>query len=231
MKKTITHWLGASLIGAFFVCAPAYAQQTTADDGQASADVLTLRQPGKVETQAPTNIADNTANNTVEVVEFFSYTCPHCATFAPQLSAWRVQQPDSVRLILLPVSWRADMLAPQRLYFTLQQLNRLDLHEQIFTDWNNNPKSLSTNAAVLNWALRQGFDRKTWQSTYNSPAITRQVRAAQQAYQRFELPGVPSMVVNGRYALIPSDQLFDTLDRLVAHELQHTTTKHTSADQ
>ena len=123
------------------------------------------------------------------------------------------------------------MLAPQRLYFTLQQLNRLDLHEQIFTDWNNNPKSLSTNAAVLNWALRQGFDRKTWQTTYNSPAITRQVRATQQAYHRFELQGVPSMVVNGRYALIPSDQLFDSLDRLVAHELQHTTTKHANTDQ
>ena len=223
MKKTITHWLGASLIGAFCVCAPAYAQQTAADDWQASADVLTLRQPGKVETQAP--------NNTIEVVEFFSYTCPHCATFAPQLSAWRAQQPDTVRVILLPVSWRADMLAPQRLYFTLQQLNRLDLHEQIFTDWNNNPKSLSTNAAVLNWALRQGFDRKTWQTTYNSPAITRQVRATQQAYHRFELQGVPSMVVNGRYALIPSDQLFDSLDRLVAHELQHTTTKHANTDQ
>ena len=223
MKKTITHWLGASLIGAFFVCAPAYAQQTAADDWQASADVLTLRQPGKVETQAP--------NNTIEVVEFFSYTCPHCATFAPQVSAWRAQQPDTVRVILLPVSWRADMLAPQRLYFTLQQLNRLDLHEQIFTDWNNNPKSLSTNAAVLNWALRQGFDRKTWQTTYNSPAITRQVRATQQAYHRFELQGVPSMVVNGRYALIPSDQLFDSLDRLVAHELQHTTTKHANTDQ
>ena len=223
MKKTITHWLGASLIGAFFVCAPAYAQQTAADDWQASADVLTLRQPGKVETQAP--------NNTIEVVEFFSYTCPHCATFAPQLSAWRAQQPDTVRVILLPVSWRADMLAPQRLYFTLQQLNRLDLHEQVFADWNNNPKSLSTNAAVLNWALRQGFDRKTWQTTYNSPAITRQVRATQQAYHRFELQGVPSMVVNGRYALIPSDQLFDSLDRLVAHELQHTTTKHANTDQ
>ena len=60
------------------------------------------------------------------------------------------------------------------------------------------------------------------QSTYNSAVITRQVRAAQQAFRRFELRGVPSVVVNGRYALIPSEQLFDTLDRLVAHEQQHT---------
>ena len=218
MKKTMIHWLGASLIGAFFVCAPItdlHAQSAaTADEWQPGADVLTLRQAGKVETNAPLN--------TVEVVEFFSYTCPHCAHFAPKLTAWRTQQPGNVRLIYLPVSWRADMLAPQRLYFTLAQLNRLDLHEQVFADWNNDPNSLATDAAVLRWAQRQGFDKKTWQSTYNSAVITRQVRAAQQAFRRFELRGVPSVVVNGRYALIPSEQLFDTLDRLVAHEQQHT---------
>ena len=217
MKKTMIHWLGASLIGAFFVCAPItqlHAQPIAAEEWQPGADVLTLRQPGKVEANAPLN--------SIEVVEFFSYTCPHCAHFAPKLTAWRAQQPDNVRLIYLPVSWRADMLAPQRLYFTLAQLNRLDLHEQVFADWNNDPNSLATDAAVLNWALRQGFDKKTWQSTYNSAVITRQVRAAQQAFRRFELRGVPSVVVNGRYALIPSEQLFDTLDRLVAHEQQHT---------
>ena len=219
MKKTMIHWLGASLIGAFFVCAPitdlhAQSAAATADEWQPGADVLTLRQAGKVETNAPLN--------TVEVVEFFSYTCPHCAHFAPKLTAWRAQQPDNVRLIYLPVSWRADMLAPQRLYFTLAQLNRLDLHEQVFADWNNDRNSLATDAAVLNWALRQGFDQKTWQRAYNSAATSRQVRAAQQAFRRFELQGVPSVVVNGRYALIPSEQLFDTLNHLVKHEQQRT---------
>ena len=219
MKKTMIHWLGASLIGAFFVCAPitdlhAQSAAATADEWQPDADVLTLRQAGKVEANAPLN--------TVEVVEFFSYTCPHCAHFAPKLTAWRAQQPDNVRLIYLPVSWRADMLAPQRLYFTLAQLNRLDLHEQVFADWNNDPNSLATDAAVLNWALRQGFDQKIWQRTYNSAATSRQVRAAQQAFRRFELQGVPSVVINGRYALIPSEQLFDTLNHLVKHEQQRT---------
>ena len=219
MKKTMIHWLGASLIGAFFVCAPitdlhAQSAAATADEWQPDADVLTLRQAGKVEANAPLN--------TVEVVEFFSYTCPHCAHFAPKLTAWRTQQPGNVRLIYLPVSWRADMLAPQRLYFTLAQLNRLDLHEQVFADWNNDPNSLATDAAVLNWALRQGFDQKIWQRTYNSAATSRQVRAAQQAFRRFELQGVPSVVVNGRYALIPSEQLFDTLNHLVKHEQQRT---------
>ncbi len=213
MKKTMIHWLGASLIGAFFVCAPIAdlrAQPTATDQWQPGADVLTLRQPGKVAFNAPLN--------TVEVVQFFSYTCQHCANFAPQLSAWYAQQPKNVQLIYVPVSWRKDMLAPQRLYFTLAQLNRLDLHEQVFADSQNDPKSLATDAAVLSWALRQGFDKKIWQTTYNSAVITRQVRAAQQIFRRFELHSIPSVVVNGRYTLIPSEQLFDSLNRLVAQE-------------
>lgn len=217
MKKTMIHWLGASIIGAFFVCAPTTnlrAQSAAVDQWQPGADVLTLRQPGKV--------AANTPLNTVEVVEFFSYTCPHCANFAPKLTTWHTQQPENIHLIYLPVSWRADMLAPQRLYFTLTQLNRLDLHEQVFADWQNNPNSFATDATVLSWALRQGFDQKTWQRTYNSSTTSRQVRAAQQAFRRFELQGVPSLVVNGRYALIPSEQLFDTLNHIVKHEQQRT---------
>ena len=71
------HWLGASLIGAFFVCAPItqlHAQPTAAEEWQPGADVLTLRQPGKVEANAPP-----TASKWLN----FSATPAHCATFAP----------------------------------------------------------------------------------------------------------------------------------------------------
>lgn len=220
MRLSLTHTLSASLIGAFFMCSPiqsAYAQslESAANAAwQTPADVLTLAHPGRVQTK----ISKTAAQNTIEVVEFFSYTCPHCAHFAPKLNTWRAQQPADVHLIYLPVSWRPDMVAPQRLFFTLQGLHRLDLHEQVFADWANDPEHLATDAAVLNWALRQGFDPKTWQTAYRSAAVTQNMRAAQQAFRRFELNGVPALVVNGRYSLIPSEQVLDTLDQVVAHE-------------
>ena len=38
----------------------------------------------------------------VEVVEIFGYTCPHCATFAPLMSAWKSIAPADVRITYLP---------------------------------------------------------------------------------------------------------------------------------
>ena len=219
MRSSFTYTLCASLIGAFFMSSPIAASNAQAQPQaiepsnstwQMPADVIALNQTGRIQTNAP--------KNSVEVVEFFSYTCPHCAAFSPKLKAWQAKQPSSVRLIYLPISWRADMVAPQRLFFTLQRLNRLDLHEQVFTDWVNDSERLATDTAVLNWALRKGFDKKTWLSNYHSTAVTQNMRMAQQAFRRFELNGVPALVINGRYSLIPSHQMLDTLEHVVTHE-------------
>lgn len=211
MNQTITQWLCASLIGAFFIFTPSVHAQTasvSASDEVIRADALPLRHPGKVQTDAP--------RDSIEVIEFFSYTCPHCAAFNPQFKAWQAQQADSVRVLYLPISWRKEMQATQRLYFTLQQLGRLDLHEQVYRDYASAPAQFATSASVLSWATQQGFDKKTWQTAYNSAHVSQNVRRAQQAFSRFELNAVPSVVVNGRYAIIPSAQLFDTLNALVA---------------
>lgn len=218
MRLSPTSIVCASLIGALFIAHPirtSHAQTPPLSDNatetwQMSADVVPLKHPGRVQAQAP--------KGSIEVVEFFSYTCPHCATFSPRLRAWHAQQPDSMRLIYLPISWRTEMQASQRLYFTLQHLKRLDLHEQVFADYAANPQQFLSHSAVLQWALRKGFDKKTWQTAYNSAVVTQNVRSAQQAFGRFELNAVPTLVVNGRYSLIPSAQVLDTLTQLVAHE-------------
>ena len=219
MRPFLSYLLSASLIGAFFISSPitpVSAQplnqpiEPVSGMWQAPADALPLSNPGRIQANAP--------KGTVEVVEFFSYTCTHCAAFAPKLSAWYAQQPASVRLLYLPVSWRTDMVASQRLFFTLLRLKRLDLHEQVFADYTNDPEQLSTDGGVLNWALRHGFNKKTWLAAYHSATVTQNMRATQQAFHRFELNGVPTLVVNGRYALIPSNQVLETLDNVVQHE-------------
>src|SRR5215472_1471406 len=44
----------------------------------------------------------------IEVVEFFSYACPHCAKFNPLLSAWVAKQPKDVVFRRVPVSYGRD---------------------------------------------------------------------------------------------------------------------------
>ncbi|MGE5668772.1 MAG: thiol:disulfide interchange protein DsbA/DsbL, partial [Betaproteobacteria bacterium] len=39
----------------------------------------------------------------IEVIEFFSYGCPHCAALEPYLDAWRAKLPADVTFRRVPV--------------------------------------------------------------------------------------------------------------------------------
>ena len=216
MKKTITHWLGASLIGAFFVCAPAYAQQTAADDWQASADVLTLRQPGKVETQAP--------NNTIEVVEFFSYTCPHCAHFEPALEAWAAKLPRDVRFTPVPAAFGGYWDAYARAYYAAEQTGVLKRsHREVFKALHEtrslpmqgvSPQELATFYAAY------GVEPQRYIDALRGEQVNAKVKAAREFAMRVRVTGTPTLIINGKYMVRGRDfaEQLRNADALIARE-------------
>ena len=48
----------------------------------------------------------------IEVMEFFSYACPHCAEFEPNLQAWTKRKPKDVEYRMMPMIFRE----PRRQY-------------------------------------------------------------------------------------------------------------------
>ena len=68
----------------------------------------------------------------VEVLEFFWYNCPHCHAFEPHLAEWAKKQGDRIVLRRIPVGFRESFAPQQKLYFTLEIMNRLDLHRAVF---------------------------------------------------------------------------------------------------
>ena len=192
----------------------AHAQTASATSTiQQMPDVVTLSNPERVQAKAP--------KNSTEVAVFFSYTCSHCGFFSPKLSTWEKQQDSSVRIIYLPVSWNSSMIAPQRLFFTLQKLNRLDLHQRVFADLKDDSDHLSNTSSVLRWAVAQGIPEQEWLDAYTSQEVTQNALQAQEAFQRFERSGTPSIVVNGRYVLIQSPNVLKTLDKVIQLEKAH----------
>jgi thiol:disulfide interchange protein DsbA len=70
-------------------------------------DYQTLRTP-----QAPSS-ADK-----IEILEFFSFRCPHCAAFHPLLSQWEQELPANAVLVRVPVSFgRRDWGLLSRAYY------------------------------------------------------------------------------------------------------------------
>jgi thiol:disulfide interchange protein DsbA len=60
--------------------------------------------------------------NKIEVLEFFQYTCPHCATYDHVLASWRKTLPADVEYRRNPIAWNDQTLPHVKIYVTLEAL-------------------------------------------------------------------------------------------------------------
>jgi len=134
------------------------------------------------------------------VVEFFGYFCPHCNTFEPTLNAWAKTAPKDIVLHRVPVNFNAKTVPMQKLYYTLEGLGKLEpLHAQAFRYIHVERKPLQEDEQVFAWAKGQGLDLPKFKEMYNSFGVANQIRKATQLQQAYDVEGVPSMGVAGRY--------------------------------
>jgi thiol:disulfide interchange protein DsbA len=140
-------------------------------------------------------------------VEFFWYGCPHCYTLEPHLVLWTKMNPDHVQFVRVPAAWRESTRALARLSYTLQALGREDLHQEAFDTIHrrDNPLESLDNDAVQTLKLQSefaqshGIDPQAFVAAYNSPGVATAIREAEQLALRYQVTGVPTIVVNGKY--------------------------------
>lgn len=138
----------------------------------------------------------------VEVVEFFSYNCPHCATFEPALESWARKMPANAVLRRAPVPFVGnDVATKQKLYYTLEALGLVEsLHMKVFQAIHVERQRLFGDAAVLEWAGKQpGVDAKKFAETFKSFGVASKIQRATQLTEAYDIPGTPAMGVAGRW--------------------------------
>ncbi|MBO9354400.1 thioredoxin domain-containing protein [Bordetella petrii] len=140
----------------------------------------------------------------IEVLEFFAYTCPHCATIEPMVEAWAKTAPSDVVLKQVPIAFNAGMKPLQQLYYTLQTLNRPDLHAKVFTAMHVERKRLFDKKAMGDWAAEQGVDRAKFDSVFDSFSVQTQVQRADQLAQAYNIDGTPAFGVGGKFLTSPA---------------------------
>jgi len=163
-----------------------------------------------------------TEKGKVEVIEFFSYMCPHCDNIDPVVNKWTKTLAKDVLFQRLPVVFRPQWEAPARLYYTLDAMGELEkLHPAAFSAIHRERADLMNEAGVTNWAVQKGLDRKKFADTYNSFAVQSKAQGSKQKQGAYGIPGVPSFVVAGRYRTPDNfpgshDELLKLVDGLVA---------------
>ena len=197
-----------SVIGCLLAClwvlsaAPAFAQAEGTDYR-----VLAPAQP----TQSPGRI---------EVLEFFSYACPHCAEFAPILGTWKATLGKDVVFRKVPVGFdRPPWINMQRAYYALLATGDLErLDARLFVAIHEQHLPLFQEQALFDWVGKNGGNAEKFAAAYTSFGINNQTVQADKMAEDFQITGVPTMAVDGRYVALGDSftEILANTDKLIA---------------
>lgn len=164
-----------------------------------------------VDYQALERAQQTDAVGKVEVIEFFWYSCPHCHAFEPALNEWVTKQGDAIVFKRVPVQFgqtpeqQQRFVPQQKLYYTLEAMGKLDaLHQKVFDAIHVQRQALMSDAAIADFIEKQGVDKKKFLEVYNSFSVQSKARRAAQLQNAYQIEGVPTIAIGGRYLTAPS---------------------------
>ena len=140
----------------------------------------------------------------IEVIEFFSYGCPHCGELEPHLQAWLKSKPADVQLRRIPVVFQPKWESLARAYYTLEAMGEeTKLAPDIFNAIHGKGNQLSNDKEFFDWAASKGLDRKKVEELYGSFAVVGKVNRAKQQAQVYQIQSVPTIIVDGKFTTGP----------------------------
>ncbi len=168
----------------------------------------------------------------IEVAEIFWYGCPHWFTFEPAITSWAEKIPANARFVRIPVVWNPLARLHGRLYYTEEVLARngklADMeafHAAVFNEFHRKSNRLTSEGAIQKMFEGFGVSQDDFLNAWNSFEVNQKIRVADDLVRRYNVTGVPAMVINGKYrtGAGPNEagsvrQLLEVMDELVARE-------------
>ena len=172
-------------------CAIGFANMSVqAADYVAGKDYKVLDNPEKI------------SGDAIIVREFFWYGCPHCYSLNPHMEKWAKTKDKDVAFFKTTAALNPVWESSARGFYTAQLLGYEDkTHDALFDAIHKDGKKLFDQASLANWYASQGVDKKKFNSLYNSFAVGTKIGRSQAGAKRYQLTGVPAVVVQGKYVV------------------------------
>jgi len=155
----------------------------------------------KVETPQPTSVPAGK----VEVLEFFSYACPHCSSFEPTLEAWEKHLPPEAVLRRVPVPFLMNADNFQKTYYALETIGAVkDAQLKIFRGIHIERQRLDTGENIAAYLGKNGVDAAKFLAAFKSFSVATSVTRAKKMVADYKVDSVPMFVVAGRWMTSPS---------------------------
>ena len=160
----------------------------------------------------------------VEVIEAFAYPCPACRSFLPIITNWAEDLPEHVTLSHLPVGLQPGWDVFARVYYTADVLGLgHDAHEAMFQALHDERRQFRSIEDIAEVYTDFGVDVEEFVNTSQSFAVDGRMRRNRNEIMRFGVRGTPSMIVQGKWRLSPTDfssyqEMLAAVDYLVERE-------------
>jgi thiol:disulfide interchange protein DsbA len=136
----------------------------------------------------------------VDVVEFFSYACPHCFEFEPVLSAWVRTLPADVLFRPVPVPFVAGRTWVPKVFYALEEIGQREaLHSKLFSAIHVQRLPMVSEADVVKFVLSAGVDEKKFNEALKSFSVANKVNRAATLLSGYKVNSVPLIGVQGLY--------------------------------
>lgn len=139
----------------------------------------------------------------VEVVEVFSYACPHCRDFDPELEAWRERQSEAVDFHRVPAVFNATYATLAQAFYTAEALGVADaVHQPIFHAIHSLGVDLRrTELLAALFEETAGVAPADFNQMFSSFAVRGRVQQADARARAYRVRGVPVLIVDGAYRI------------------------------
>jgi protein dithiol oxidoreductase (disulfide-forming) len=154
----------------------------------------------------------------IEVIEFFSYGCPHCADFEPILQSWIKGMPADVQFRRVPAMGQERWVPLAKIYYTLEAMGEeARLSPAVFSALHKDGVKLWEDKVFFEWAASHGLDRKKVEGVYNSFAIASKMNRARAVAEAYQLDAVPTLFVDGKFVVykVRTLEMMPVVDALI----------------
>ena len=143
----------------------------------------------------------------VDVVEFFSFACPHCFEFEPTLESWVDRKPAGVRFHRSPVPFLQNHANFQAMYFALEAMGLADtLPRKVFDAVHVRGQRLDKPEDIAAFVTANGVDARRFMALFDSFGVRTKVQQANALFEAENISsmGVPTLAVQGRWLTSPA---------------------------
>lgn len=162
----------------------------------------------------------------IEVLEVFSYACPHCEHFQPYADKLKASLPPNAQFALLPADFHEIWVTFARGFYTAKALGLVDAtHQAMFDAIYRDHQPMTSLDQIADFYAAHGADKAAFLSTAQSFVIDGDLARGHDMEIKYGIDSTPTLIVNGKYRVVANtekkigfDEMVEIAQYLVARE-------------